>query len=762
MHLLIKYELEKIWGKRDFVFSVLALLCFNLFLLWYTNRSDDMVPPLSAYKILQSEIRDLTEPEKGEYMESLKKTMDNMAIVDQVLAAKQLSGEMGEYFVRQVLESNPGVFVEYQVTFQKGDYLRFTDSYYQESTLVNQLYLEWQKVSGYETYLNSIRENRDILGSIGLFAGQNKKSFSARNIEKSARDYADLKASRICWIPEKPFVWAMENNWTDLLMILSGFLFAGSMIFQEKEKKLFYVTRSTRRGIYPCILGKLGALLFHCIFITFLLYGENLIFFGMTAGLGSVKGYWAASLQSLARYMESNLSITIGQFTLLCLFTKAMLLFSMASVLTALCVLKDHVFLPYGICGAGLGISWILYLVLPAGEKLSILKYLNPAGILRTENLYGAYLNLNLFGYPVSRTLLSWLALILLMGTGISLSLLFFGQGKRLCLREKNRFSLFFRPHAKLFCHECYKIMIPGRALVIMILFGLFLGYGELTREYTISAKEKYYQDIILPLEGPLTPEKEELILAENARFQEAFDQISQIEALVLEGTLSQAAGEDLKAQWAAVTAFYPAFTRVLQQYNRIQAQEGCLIYDTGYLYLLGKQNKSFPVHLLLLSLCCIFAFGNCLAMEYQSGAWRLLNASRQGKNRVFLRKAGICALAAALFSWIPFVCRAIKLSSLFPMRGLGFTVTNIPAWGSFPLPIPTAVFLLLFILSQAASLVIVTLGVLLLSMWRRDHIQTIFFSALIFAAPLVLMLLGFDFAKWFSVYPFYTWTAMG
>ena len=42
-----------------------------------------------------------------------------------------------------------------------------------------------------------------------------------------------------------------------------------------------------------------------------------------------------------------------------------------------------------------------------------------------------------------------------------------------------------------------------------------------------VPPKEQYYQDMMLCLEGSLTPEKEEIILTEKARFQEAFEQIS-------------------------------------------------------------------------------------------------------------------------------------------------------------------------------------------------------------------------------------------
>lgn len=38
-------------------------------------------------------------------------------------------------------------------------------------------------------------------------------------------------------------------------------------------------------------------------------------------------------------------------------------------------------------------------------------------------------------------------------------------------------------------------------------------------------------------------------------------------------------------------------------------------------MYLLGVGRENFTTVLLLLTLCAVFAFGNCLSSEYQSGA---------------------------------------------------------------------------------------------------------------------------------------------
>lgn len=759
MHLLTKYELDKTWGRRSFALSICALALINLFLLWFGSRPDESAPPLSAHRMFLTEIRGMTEQEKGTYLESLKETIDGIDLVHNVLMARSISGEMGDVLAGQILESSPGTFEKYYSSYQSGSYLHYTDSFYQEKDLVDGWYAEWLKVDGYGSYLHSVQENKEILGGIGIFGNQERESFSARNIAKSARAYARLTDAGIRWMPAKSLTSAMECLWTDMLLLLSVFLFIGIMVFEEKKKQLFYVTRSTRRGILHSMTGKLTALLIHCIMITFLLYGLNLVFYGLAAGFPDLN----VPIQSVASYMESPFPITIGQFLLLCLFTKGLALFAAGSILTALCIPADSVLLPYGLGGALCVVSWLLYLLFPAGTRFSALKYCNPAGIMRTEGLYGNYLNFDLGGYPVSRTAAAWGLIVFLSGIGIMLSLLLFDKGQCLALKKRRTVPCFrFRPHGRLLGHELYKIMVTNKALVVLLVFLLLMGYSRLTEEYKVSVREQYYQELMLQLEGSLRPEKEAMILAEQDRFQRAFEEIARIDRMVSESLLEESAGEELKAKWYAVTAFYPSFQRIWAQYQRIlEEQGGYFIYDTGYLYLMGSgtDNNSFAADLLLLSVCVSFAFGNCLAMEYRNGAWRLLNSTPRGHTEVFLRKTFLCGTAAALLSLILFLCRLKTIASVFPMGGTGFPIQSIPCCAGFPLRIPAAVFILLAALSQAASLVLVTWGVLLVSRWRKDYVQTLFVSAVLFALPLALKLLGIAPAGWFSVYPLYAWT---
>lgn len=755
---LIYYELAKIWRKRSLVLSVCVLLILNLFLLWYVNCSNGENVPLSAYKSFQNEIAEMSEIEKGDYISNLKETMDGVCLVQNVLDMQKMQGESGKALAEQEMTANPGVFEKYYKTYQAGSYLHFTDSIWQEKNLIDELYNEQQKAAGYEEYLQSVQGNKASLSGISIFGNQDKNNFSTRNIEKSAEDYAALSDQNIRWMPSKALSVSMENIWTDLFLILSVFLFAGNLIFEEKEKKLFYITRSTKRGQFQSICAKLTALLIHCIAIAALLYGCNLIFSEVTIGFEDV----TASIQSIAAYMESNLNISVLGYIAGSVLTKSTVLFGMGAILTALCILTDQMFLPYLAGMLFYGCSYLLYLLIPAVGKGSLFKYINLIGLMKTENLYGSYLNFDIGGYPVSRLLVSWSVIIMLAVFGIAALILLFLHGTNFELRKRqSKQQRPFYPHASLLRYESYKIMIMNRALVILLLFSFVIGGRVLNQKYSPSVQEQYYQNLMMQLEGGLTEQKEALILSEQERYTQAFSEIEKIDGMVSDGEIDESTGEQLKADWYGITFFYPSFQRVMQQYENIQEDGGEFIYDTGYLYFFGRMNDDYLIDLLLLSLCMVIAFGNVMAMEYQSGSWYLLCATKQGRKKSIVRKMVVCMMAAMIMSVLPMICRFVNISSVYPLHELTAAITDIPCYQEFPLAIPVWFFVLLLFLTQMASMIAVVIVVLLISYWRKNYIQTMFFAILILVVPIVLKLLGFEFAGWGSVYPLYSWTAL-
>ena len=113
MFRLIPFELGRIWKKRSFILSVCMLLLIHVFLLWYTSLPNEQTPPLSAYKKICAQLDSMSEEEKAEYIMDLKETIDGVCFVQNILAMQSFQNEMGNIFVKQEMERNPGVFEAY-------------------------------------------------------------------------------------------------------------------------------------------------------------------------------------------------------------------------------------------------------------------------------------------------------------------------------------------------------------------------------------------------------------------------------------------------------------------------------------------------------------------------------------------------------------------------------------------------------------------------------------------------------------------------
>ena len=750
---LTLFELSKVWRRRAFILSALALLAVNIFILWYSGLGSASAPGLTAYKKLYEDISDMSEEKKHAYVGELRETIDGVSFVENILLLR--ASGMGEQFAEQELAENPGVFERYYDLYTSGAYLRYTDSLAAEKTFIDRIYSEESKIYGYGAYLQDVQERENLLGGISIFGdAQNEDSFSSQNIKKSAADHAALNTEGVSWISSAPITAPAQNMWSDLLIIALSFLFVTGLVSDEKLKGLAAVTRATKRGAVPTITAKLLALLVYCFVTETVFFTVNVLFSGVVAGGWDL----TVRLQSVAAYRESSLNITILEFYALSVVTKSLTLFVAFALITALCIVSSRVTVPY-FGGAALWVvSFALWRFVPAASAASPAKHLNLFALLRTENIFGSYLNLDLGGKPVSRM---WISLGLAIVTalmGVALDLFLYrrpvGQTAARALRPR---PLPFRPHASLTRHEAYKLLITNHGLVILLALTCLIAAQSLTNTYTPSSMEQYYQSVMLSLEGELTEEKEALIASEKARFDEAFEEIRQINAAVASGEISEDVGDTLKANWQAVTAFYPAFERVLDQYELVK-NGGSFLYDTGWLYLLGALGVPELSGFLLLTMGLILALSGAGAMEFSSGAWSVLNATKTGGRGVLRRKLVLCALAGAIFAAVPFVFRVVSTVRAFPIHAPFTPARMIPLYRNLSAAIPTAALGAAKLTLQMLCGALMALIVALLSFWRRSHIQTIFLAFLLLAAPCVLSALGLKAAQSFSLYPVYAW----
>lgn len=754
---LIRSELKKVWGRKSFPGLMALLIFLNLFFLWYLNRPGQGEPPLSAYRAVCRDISGMTEQEKLDYIRGLKEQTDGIALVEEVQNLFAQGTEAGNALARQRMNSNSGIYEKYYEIYRTGNYLTYTRSLSEEQTLVDQLYEEISVVSGYDDYIRTVQENSSRLGGISIFQTDgSEESFSIRNIRKSAEDHSGMTSENIRWFPAEGITMALENPVSDLLLLLSVFLFVGQLITEEKEKELFAVTRACRRGVAADMAARIAALFLHCAILTLLLFGTGLLFGISAAGAGDL----TAALQSMSSYTESSLPVSIITFLLAGAAGKVAAVFCFGLLLSAFAIFASRSILPQ-LAGIGfLTVNWIFYTQIPSYSGWNLLKYLSFFGLLRTDQIWGNYLNLNILGYPVSRPACSLGTLAFLLAAGLSLTFGLFARGRHLTLRRKNSsFRMPFRPHDSLLCHESYKLLFANRILFVTAAFVCIIGWTDLERKYVPSAGEEYYQTLMKSLEGELDEEKEALIASEQTRFDEASGQIEKIDRMTADGTISESTGESMKLPWESEMAFYPAFQRVLVQYEKIQEKGGIFVYDTGYLYLLGSIDDSFLTDLLLLILCICFSFSNVIALEDSREMWKLISATRCGRRKVLRSKYLVCSSVCIGITILPWIFRWISISEVYPMKELQAGIQNIPQYSHFFLNIPILIFLFLAVLIQIIAVLLVTFLVLLLSRWRKNAFQALFLALLLFAVPLMLSEMGLPVIKWFSIWPLYSWT---
>lgn len=746
----IPFELEKILRKKGLL--ILLLLLINIFLVWYFNKPNESEPPLSAYKTVSQDLSALSAEEQIEYLNGILEDIDGLNTVETITMFQLQNTDYGRKMAEMMLNSRRDIYEKYKDIYAAGDFLKYTNSLRTEQDFIKEILAECKTVTDYDNYIKSIEDNRNLLNGVSIFHKNDGNTFSARNIEKSYYDHEGMTADNIRFAPSKGVKIASQSLVTDLLLIPAVFLFAGGLITEEKEKGLFYITRATRGGIAKNLGAKLSAMLICCFAVTALLFGADFIYAQMTTGICD----FSASLQSIKSFTESDLRITLVEYFLLSYLIKSIVLFTLGVALCAVATVSSRGFvLP--LVGVGfLALNYAAYIFIPAYSKFAPVKYLSFWGLVDPKDLLGGYLNFNINEYPVNRLTLGIILIAVCLVGAVAAAFVLFAKGRSLEIRRVRIAFPLPAFHGSLVLHEAHKILFTNRAAAVLLIFLLLIGYGDLDQKYSLSVGEEYYQKFMLSVEGKLTDESEEKILAENERYENAFKQIELIEEMIASGEIERPEGEQLKSAYQAQTMFYPYFTRVMVQYDHAKESGGTIIYDTGYGYLFGKRGRGFLIDYLLLTLCVVFAFSNVLPIEELYRSWNLISATAKGRRKIITSKIAVCTVCVTIAAALPWLFRVISVSKIFPMGRAGGFASDLPMYYGLALHIPIWAFVALMIILQILTLMIITGVLLLISRKLKSGAGTLFAGLMIFAVPPTLAVMGLDLAKWFSLYPLY------
>lgn len=351
-------ELYKLLSKKIFIICLVVALCINAFTLIYSSAEN---------------YNDRTKHNNIEYYNSLIKNCNS-------------SKKASEYLKKEL------DIINERLTENSTD----KDALVEKMTLLNDLISQQNYINRYDDFINNMQIRADNQLSFSIFAEPD--SFAYNNIQQTPLDFQHLKGVEL-YAGNNTFAEnATQFQITDYLMIVLVALTCILLFYTERENGLYPLVRSTKNGRTSTIVAKLFAVIAVTVVTTILFYLSNILITGIYFGFGDMSRY----IQSIGIFMNCSIKISIFEYLILWILGKTLTLCAF-SLLFSFCftAVKASAKI-YGIIVVFLAVEITANLFIEGASAFSFFKYVNIVYFLSNNNLFGEYLNVNIFSNPVN------------------------------------------------------------------------------------------------------------------------------------------------------------------------------------------------------------------------------------------------------------------------------------------------------------------------------------------------------------------------
>lgn len=688
-----------------------------------------------------------------------------------LLAASDTGALFGKEDYRDVYTAMGAMTSEEKLSYIEENYEELKLRYAQEADtdlfaryqLFESLYEEAESIRSYPAYLADIRERAQEGETISIF--QTQDAFSMRNARKTAEAYEGLSAAGLELNNSGMVNQMTEFGATNILIAFLVFMICSILIIEEKEGGQFLLLRPLKHGRGRLMAGKIAALLAVTAVICTAFFAENYIVSGWQYGFARLD----IPLQAIAGYSGSALHRTLGEYLLIYLFSKVIAVFILGLFFFLFSLTAKTVSLYYIKVVAFLGISYLLYAVLPGEGIFQILKYANIIPFLLVTPVYQYYFNLNIAGFPVEITVLFWaVSIVCILGLSVALVILFTNRELAGACAERSlrRGMEQKRVHTSVFYHECYKIFITNKALLLLLLFAGFQVYSMAHKSTYLPYDEYYYRQYMEALEGPLDDERIALIEQEEERFAEMDKLLEEANQKLESGEITERDLLKTRTLVQEQTKGRNAFLRVLErreyivQYEKNHGRALDFVYEGGWEYLLGRETTPYENDMqraIALLLVMIASFAGVFSMEYSTQMIRLLACSRRGRMHTVKAKLWICAGITTVLFLINYIPDLVNAYRIYGLHEWDSSIYSIPSLANFPIDISIRSYVVL-LFTVRYLMALCTLEIIAaVSLYAKSMIGAILPLLLLLVAPLLVELLGIGFIRSFSLNRFFT-----
>lgn len=743
------FELFKIISRRNFIFILVLLLFINLFFEYKTSIDQEISP--DAYKRFYMDLQEVYD---------IESYLNNEAAKYNILLFSLFGTSETE-----LAESFGDKAFDYIDQYKKGEISpRYTKHYHTEQRLFNEALKQYNNISAYGQYIDSIEEEAEHMLKSSIFGELD--SFSYRNIKKTPLAYSHLRNNKLEFGNSEGILALTNNKTADFIAIVLVLYICFVLIVYEDENRLFKLIRPAKKGNYHTLAAKTGALLISTVMLYLLLYGSLFLLVSNLYGMGDL----GRKIQSVKGFLACNLDITISGYLILYSLSKIVIYFILGMMVLTLCLLFRNMVAVYLASFLVAGVNLAFFKGIDAQSPLGILRYTSFFILFRTNSLYENYINVNFFGHPVNLVTFFFSFSMVAIMVFLFVSALIYLKQKQINLSSSKVRGILGKLLAnrvghgtRLIWHEGHRILLTNKVILILLLLLLFQGYNMKNYTAAYDYDDNIYKNYILQIEGRIGQHTHNFIRNEEEGFKEIEQVLESLAEKEAEGGISKEQLNMTKIQLS--NELYPQ--KVLQRVKhraegleRIKAEENLdvwLVYDTGYNTLTGPSSRkdyvSGIIMTLLLSICICPVF----TTEYDRGLIRLVASTKQGRSRTYIRRTIVCIILTLVICLASFLVDLIGILRIYGVAGINAPIQSLEHFSSLSLRITISQYLALLYFLRLVGSIFIMFILFSISILSENTFIAIAISQILFIVPLAASLMGVDSVKPYLFNPLIT-----
>lgn len=741
---LLGAEFKKLFSKKVFVSCLILFLVANVSILIYTQSNDFTTKTIHDYNEMYNDIikgcEGRTSSEALEYLNEYNAALNISFSIERI--NKETDPEMLEMrkkSLEQEMEKNPGAYGIAQNLDLTNDEMGFC------SILIEDLKTQCKSHSSFTQGINEIEQRAAQQAYFSIFSEEG--AFAKANTKKTLVDFQRMKGRTVTIGNNAAVTAATTFNITDYFVFAIIFVSCIFLFTIERDKNLYCLIRSTKRGRFPLIAAKLSALGIVTVFVSIMYYLSTIAAAVYYTGLGDV----SRTLQSVPLFHNCNLELTIRQYLLLWVLLKTTAMLAIAMLLAMIFTLIKSTPTVTLVCALLFGSEFIMYTAIDRNSWINYLKYINIFCFANGNNVFGDYLNLNIFTIPVNMMTVYAVIVPFLFVVSAAVTSVMFVKRSQFAkaaiwdnlldkLRAKlggNRGSVF------VFSGESYK-HYKGSLVWLVILLLAYNAYtsfnADLTFYYTDPA-DMLYSDYMKTLEGDLTPEKEQLISDEQQKIVDSYAKIAAISAdesideyektSMIDGLTRSV--ENKEKGLAKVTQQYDYIKTVGQERGLTPAFVDVFVYKR----LLQNPIKEWRF-LAMLILVVIFCSSNIFAYEYKRDMVNLIRCTKRGKFYLVLTKALVVLLTTVISYTLIYLPYMINFVKTFGRASLDTQIIFIPDFAQVNSNITISQYICLIGAVHVLFAFSAAVFVSMMSLILKNNTTVMIVSAIVLLVPFV------------------------